>query len=803
MNALKAAIWVSKLEDRRDALRLRFHTMGVKALLNQDDQESVRPQRLTLATLPTYLKEKGLSALLYLASTPAIFASWFKPKSIFGGLLLAAFLVTTLGLLLTAIISGGMYYYLSQPVDEQQLQSYLKQHRQSIAIGLHDESNHLIGALPPLANDYNNETGALYVKNVPPLYWSLIKALSDKTLVFNQQQPSFWTLYKKIIRFQNASYKGVNLSAPYQGSGQGDALIMRIAKGLQGSYADKNKQSQSLIDRFLKTKETLQVARHLYPYLSQNKGEEFKRWSAMHVPLFAAKEDIYGLAAISATLFGKTPQQLNTGQQALLATAYHQQTNMALLFSTDPKQRQGTWKRLIKQTQTAVTTILQSTQPHTLRRILADLEEMKIAPAMTVSSKWLKFIENKQVAQYSKPLYQHLLQRSELTLGQIKTSLYQTLQQFNAGLKKGMILTDVKISLPVLQNRKLEQTLQIAFNTVHRFYPRLFNKRLGETIANKGATISIQLADEEGNIIRSYQRGGGNKRPIAGLSSLLISSLLLSRDDTPSTRYCNKSSAGIRNTSEPLRDGIATCKALSRKGHSFSLQQSIQQGKILPLLYALTQTHKLSTIDFTKLYKNFSLSKNIATDSTTNSNKLAYELSLGNTETTPKNIHNIIHALTRHLYGIPYDNDPTMIHTLQMNQLIKDGDKYSIKYTSQRGSKSNLNNLDQYLGDQTKQRYMKSLFAIPSNKKNNPLKFLRSVEKKYGVNFLLVKSATSKTSSGHTKDKWLAGSMRLKQRIYSFSIMIGSDDSAGLGKNISHQQLMLPVMNAIIENLQD
>ena len=80
MNALKAAIWVSKIEDRRDALRLRFHTMGVKALLNNDEQESIKPQRLTLATLPDYLKEKGLSGLLYIASTPVIISSWFNPS---------------------------------------------------------------------------------------------------------------------------------------------------------------------------------------------------------------------------------------------------------------------------------------------------------------------------------------------------------------------------------------------------------------------------------------------------------------------------------------------------------------------------------------------------------------------------------------------------------------------------------------------------------------------------------------------------------------------------------------------------
>ncbi len=797
MNALKAAIWVSKIEDRRDALRLRFHTMGVKALLNHDDPENIKPQRLTLATLPDYLKEKGLSGLLYIASTPVIIASWFKPQSILGGLFLMLFLLISMGLLLMAVLSGGMYYYLSQPVDEKKLQSYLTQHRQSLAISVYDKSNQLIGALPPLASQYGHEVGTLYIKKVPPLYWELIKAPSDSTLTFDQPQPSFWSLYKKIIQFKNAVYKGVNLSSPYQLGEQQDALIIRIAKGLQGG--SENKQNLSLIDTFFNKKEALQIARNLYPYLAQNKGAEFKRWSAMHAPLLSAKDDVYGLVAIAATLFGKTPEQLNAGQQALLATAYQQQINMSLLFSVKPNIRQATWKHLLKKTQVAATRYLQKAQPQILRRILADLEDMKVAPSIIISAQWLEFIKKQPSEGLS--LYQHLLQRSELTLGKVKTHLYQNLQQVNAGLDKNTLLTAIKISLSTLQNQQLDQALVTTFKTVHRFYPKLFSKKLGERIDNKGAVISIQVANEEGNIIRSYQRGLSQKHPIAGLGTLAISSLLLAKNDTPKSRYCNKSYAGVRNSSEPLRDGITNCKSLSRKGYSFSLQQSIEQEKALPLFYALTETHKLSSKQLVKLYKNFALSSNTLVSDIPNANKLAYELSIGRVESTPSELHTTIHAITRYLYGIPYDQNPTLIDTMEIHQLISKGEQYHIKHTSRRGTQSSENNIEQYFNDESIRQHMKSLFAIPLSKKNNPLKFLRSVEKKYGVDFLIVKSATSKTSSGNTKDKWLVGSVRLKQHIYSFTIMIGSDDNAGLGKNISHQQLMLPVINAIMESL--
>jgi hypothetical protein len=791
MNALKAANKVSKIEDKRDSLRLRTHAIG--SLLNLNEQEGTKFKHLTLDNLPNYAKEKSLSGLLYLVGIPSLIASWFKPKSILGGLFLLVFLLISIGLLLMGLVSGGMYYYLSQPIDKQQLQQYLTQHRKNIAITVHDEQNQLLGALAPLGSEYGSQRGALYIKSVPSLYWELIKAPSDKNLSFEQQQPSFWSLYKKIIRFNDAYYKGINLSAPYQSGKQYDTLMTRIAKGLQSN----TKNNQSLSERFFGNTETLQVARHLYPYLAQNKGEEFKRWAAMHVPLFSAKDDVYGLSAIALSLFGKTPGQLNAGQQALLATSYHQQTRMALLFSSKPEVSQNAWKKLVKKTRLMATRYLKNTQPQLLRRILADLEMMQAAPPLIISSQWLKFIEKQQT--HALPRYQHLLQRSELTLGKIKSSLQQNLQQEIKSLGEGVVLTDVKISLPLFKNKQLDQALAVGFKTIHRFYPHSFKLRLGESHQNNGAVISIQVANEEGKIIRSYQRGSANKRPIAGLGLFAISSLLLSRNDTLKTRYCNKSYAGIRNATEPLRDGIANCKKLNRKGHSFSLQQSIQQEKRLPLLYALMQIHKVSLANFVKLYKNFSLS----IDSSENISKLAYELTLGKIKITPEEIHTIIHALTRNLYDLPYDNNPSIIDSMQINQLVAKGNKQSIEYIMHQGAKRNATDIDQYFSNQMQRKYMKSLFSIPPTKKNNPLKFLHSIEKKYGVDFLLVKSATSKTNAGNTKDKWLVGSVRLKQNIYSFTIMIGSDNNAsGLGKNINHQQLMLPVVNAIIKSLQ-
>lgn len=799
MNALKAAVWISKLEDRRDALRLRLHTMGVKAFFNKDEQESVTPQRLSWKTLPAYLKEKALSGLLLLASLPVLLLGLLRPKSIIGGLFLAFFLLVGMVLLVVALISGSMYYYLSQPVDETQRQYYLNKHQQRIAITLHDNNNDLIGALPPPTQSDGNSTGALMVKTVPPVLWELLKAPADNALQFDNQPVGFWSLYKSIIQFKDTSYKGINLTAPYQGKPYA-SLLQHMAHSLH-STQPRVMQQQGFVGRLLNSKASLHMARHLYPYLAQNNGEAFKRWSAIHAPLLAANNDVYGLAAIAATLFGKKVERLTVGQQALLATAYHQQTPLAMLFTTREEttevkqQRRSTWERLLKQTQQMATQHYKDSQPQLLKRIVADLQRMQSLPSAAMSAQWLNFLTKNP--QYEAQ-YQSLLQRSELILGKLKPSVSQAVQAISAKQAADVMLTDVKISLPMLQNQQLATALQTTFKTIQRFYPTQFNKQLGNDIAKEGALISIHMANEQGHIIRSYQRGVVEQRPIANLSDIAIASLLLANKDTLKTRYCNKAYAGIRNANEPKRDGINNCKALNQKGRAFSLQQSIQQSKTLPLLYALTQKHTISAETLTTLYNNFGFWLENAVDHIPNAKTLAYELSIGAAQSTPEKMHQLIHALTRQLYNIPYNEQPSMIQSLQMSRLSASGEESFI----QREIKSEALQIQAYFPDTRTQKAMRALFAIPSYKKYNPLKFLQSVEKKYGVDFLLVKSATSKTANNQTRDKWLIGSFRFKQHIYSFVIMVGSDDrSKGLGKHISHQQIMLPIVNTLIESL--
>jgi cell division protein FtsI/penicillin-binding protein 2 len=72
-----------------------------------------------------------------------------------------------------------------------------------------------------------------------------------------------------------------------------------------------------------------------------------------------------------------------------------------------------------------------------------------------------------------------------------------------------------------------------------------------------------------------------------------------------------------------------------------------------------------------------------------------------------------------------------------------------------------------------------------------------------GANFLIAKSGTSETLHGITRDKWAAGSFRLQGKIYTFSILVGTDDQEnGLGNSVTHNRVIYPIMREIVASLR-
>ena len=194
----------------------------------------------------------------------------------------------------------------------------------------------MIGALPsPKAapNDkvrHQQRQGALYVDEVPDVFWDVLIAREDRALDFDFKNTSLLEL----VSGKKESYKGVNFASlvkrPIESQLKGNdlaggsALINLIIKNLYGQrYFSQMNSSIPLIANLQRKFEELRGARHLFPYLANHNGEEFKRWIAMHAPLLSAGDDVYGIRSAAATLFGLRPQDLSDAEQAVLAAAYH------------------------------------------------------------------------------------------------------------------------------------------------------------------------------------------------------------------------------------------------------------------------------------------------------------------------------------------------------------------------------------------------------------------------------------------------------------------------------------------------
>jgi hypothetical protein len=67
----------------------------------------------------------------------------------------------------------------------------------------------------------------------------------------------------------------------------------------------------------------------------------------------------------------------------------------------------------------------------------------------------------------------------------------------------------------------------------------------------------------------------------------------------------------------------------------------------------------------------------------------------------------------------------------------------------------------------------------------------------------MAKSGTSATPSGIRRDKWAVGSFRLQGRVYTFTILVGTDDMQnGLGTSVMHRRVMYPIMREIVASLR-
>ncbi len=735
-------------------------------------------------------------------------------------------LISLGSLFILLFIVYGTYFYLSGDVDKKILNHYLSLHRYRTAIAIRDNKNNLIGTIPsplepPTKNFAQNQReGALYVETIPPVFWDVLKAREDQHLDFDYSQISFGD----IITFKKRSYKGIDIFAvPYrflssQGEAGGSGLINIMIKNIYGQGYFAEKYGKGWWGKFRRKFYEFQGARHIFPYLAKNDGIEFRRWSAMHAPLLVAEGSVYGIQAVSATVFGKKPKDLSDGEQAILAAAYLRDIRFQPSFDNAPKlaqERQERWNRIIKSAKEGSKNAYKEKNQAKYEAIKTELDKFVFPNEPHVPKSLEDLLSQKTFEEKQK--YANLITRVDALIPGLKGLIKSQTKERYEELAENEILTEVKITLPVSKNYRFKRRIDDTLKKIEKKIP--FNKALVSSSENEGmerADIRIVVAKLSGEIIRYYRRGefleensgyhednGRNKalRPIASIAKIPAAVILGYLGDKPHARvYCNKAAykkdgKRFQNASAPQKYGVKDCN----KG-MYTPIETFAASRNLPLRYALSERRNLSKKQLIQLYKAFGIfhpdmfhKGRIIT-----SEQLVHGLSFGVAEATPMQIHRIIHELTAILYSKTV-REPYFIESIKISEINLENVS---KITTHPPTVQKTIDVKDYLKTDSAKTFLKNVLSAPVYFETGTL---RSFKRIRGVEFILVKSGTYDTSDKlNVKDKWVVGSMKIKGEIYTFSILVGSIEygGEGLAKKVRHSTLMMPIVREIVKSLQ-
>lgn len=677
-----------------------------------------------------------------------------------------------------AVLSvAGLYGYLSGEPDAEVLAEYRIQHQQLTATALLGQQGSLIGVMPNPQQTGEPRMGGLYTEMVPPVYWDILDFSTGRQLDMDYQETGVTDL---LLR-RKSSYKGIAAQQLLQAlnpwsESTANNLISRLSQNLKGQPST----CFGVFDGLCETLSTIRFARHTFPYLAANNGAELKRWTAMHGSLQGYGDDVQGLRAAAETVFSKRPEQLSNAEQALFAVA--QLAKQPLLEVSD-------WSSLTARATELTNTLYGRQQPalaNEIQRGLASLNGSRVI--MAASSGNLS-----PEAALAQP---HLLKRGATVLSQFSELVTERLTQEYQLTQTDQIISDVQVSLPVIENMEFDQGILKRLAEIERTCGDCgLKRRLGTDPEAGGAQIQILVADSEGRLVRYFSRGEVEDRATGALSSLPAAVLLASRgNNLAETRFCNQTYRNLPSSVKGFPAGIVNCDMLDEPGHSLSFQEAIQVRASLPLFYAL---RKYATPEeLQTLYKQFDI-KDLRSrqGKATHAEQLAYEMSYGVLQSTPIHMLEVIHQVSEMLYGTGEAQAIQSISQFLINDLGENR-----RYLDFGKSPSQITIVGNYLRTADAKATLRKLLQFETNPPDGALQpFTRLSNAK----FLLTKSGQSYTKQQVLRDQWLLASVIIRGQRYSVSVFVGSPttDEAGLADNLIAARLLSPIMAEIVDSL--
>lgn len=677
-----------------------------------------------------------------------------------------------------AILSvAGLYGYLSGEPDPEVLAEYRIQHQHLTATALLGQEGSLIGAMANPQQTGESRVGGLYAEIVPPVYWDMLDYSTGRQLELNYQDTGVTDL---LLR-RKTNYKGIASAQLIQALNPWSAsntknVVVDLSQNLKGQPG----RCLGVFDRLCEALSSIRFAKHAFPYLAANNGAELKRWTAMHGALQGYSDDVRGLRAVSETVFSKRPEQLSNAEQALFAVA--QLAEQPLLEVSD-------WSALLEQAGELANRLYGQQQPALANEIQRDLSSLKGSRVVTTAN-----ADNlSPQAALAQP---HLLKRGAVVLSHFSELVSERLNREYQLTQADQIISDVQVSLPVVDNMAFEKGILARLKDIERTCNDCgLQRSLGPEPEAGGAQIQIMVANAEGRLVRYFSRGDIEDRATGALSSLPAAVLLASRgNNLPETRFCNQTYRNLPSSVKDFPSGIVNCETLDEPGHSLSFQEAIQARASLPLFYAL---RKYATPEqLQTLYKQFDI-KDLRSrqGKATHAEQLAYEMSYGVMQSTPLNMLDVIHQISEMLYGSGEAHAVQSISQFLINDLGE-----SRRYLDFGKSPSQITIVGNYLRTATAKATLRQLLQYEITPPDGALHLFSRLT---NAKFLLTKSGQSYTKQQILRDQWLLASVIIRGQRYSVSVFVGSPiaDEAGLAENLIAARLLFPIMAEIVDSL--
>ena len=759
-------------------------------------------------------------------------SKWFSTM-LFSGLLLVIISVS--------VYFISMYLLLSGEPDLKNRAFLMQLHQYQMAIAVRNKQGDLLGVM---ANDLKAPAGyidrdrngsyrkgtdrdsALYVEKVPEFFWDVLVEREHRFLSFTDES-GFIGYIKGVL---NRSYRGIDVAAPLlqrlnvlkgrSSTGGGSTLLNIMVKNLYGAdnFFLKKANLKKICSPLISWNVTLcrkfieyRAARDLFPYLARNNGEEFKRWVSTHAGLVGAVGNgaVYGIQGAAAVLFGKRPEELNIAQQSLLASAYKADVRFAHPALNDLEKleaRNNRWNARKEVAHVMAKRILtqqgNSSELPALAHQFDQLGTPKVPEIPSVLKPY--FLSDVGNAHKQIKNYANLHTRLRYIMSSFKVLLESDLQRLMEKWPDTGIPVDLVITLPLQEDFELRWNIDKVFESLARRYH--FNKNLifrGKSAGRKSdsASIRISVAELDGEIVRYYLREGdyavedkhGLKdrpaRSMAGLAKIPLSVLLISKGVRPKDQLCNHYYKGGANTGGDK--GVRGCS------ETFSFGESVAGSKNLSLRYALGEKVAASQPELAKLFADFSIDIDGSDGERIN---MIENLSFGRARATPSHTHQIMNKMTALVHTQQGLGQP--LHTIRSARYILKGLNGLEAFELQGGNKDPLPEIGRYFKEPGSQDAMRQLLEAPIYSKGGTLKFTQNLR---NGKMLLGQTGTSYTNRGNIKDMYVVGLLSVKGKPYTFSILVGSEDYGGGGliEKISTQELMAPLIQAIVDSLYE